>query len=366
MPWKIAVVGCGKIADGHVEEIRKLPAAEIVAACDVEPLMAEQLATRYAIPKYFADFGEMLASARPDVVHITTPPAFHTTLGIQALDAGCHIFVEKPLALNAEDGARLIQHAIRANRKLGINYWYNFEDVALSLRDLIANGTLGDPVHVESHFGYNLGGEFGQALLNDQNHWVNRLPGKLFHNVLDHILNKISPFIVESDPSIQASGYRRRPAIGSPSDAVFDELRVVLRSSSGVSAYATFSAHAKPTGHLLRVYGTRNTVEVDFNLRTLMFAGEQKFPSALGRLFPPFVQSWRWCREGTRNAGSFRRYRFGYFAGMRELISRFYRSIAEDSPPPIDYDEILRVSLWMDRIFEQVRQQQEQEAEHGR
>lgn len=365
MPLKIAVVGCGKIADGHVEEIQKLPCATVTAVCDVESLMAEQLAVRYGIPRHFSDFGRMLASTDLDVVHITTPPAFHTPLGIQAMDAGCHVFVEKPLGLTAEDGGRLISHAIRTNRKLSINYWPNFEPAALALRQLIAEGGIGDPVHVESTLGYNLGGDFGQALLNDPNHWVNRLPGKLFHNILDHILNKVSLFIPETVPEINAFGYRRRPAIGSVSDAVFDELRVVLRSSTGVSAFATFSAHAMPTAHMLRVYGTKDTVEVDYNLRTMMLAGQQQFPSALGRLFPPFVQSGRWFRAGVRNIGAFRRSEFGYFAGMRELISRFYRSILENGPLPIDYDEILRVSLWMDRVFAQVRQTERVEVAAG-
>lgn len=361
MPLNIAVVGCGKIADAHVEEIQKLSTARIAAVCDIEPLMAEQLATRYEIPQHFSNFEQMLASTPLDVVHITTPPAFHTRLGMQAMDAGCHVYVEKPLALNADEGARLVRHAIHRQRKLAINYWCNFEPQALMLRKLVEDGALGDPVHIESHLGYTLSGDFGQALLNDGNHWVNRLPGKLFHNTLDHILNKISPFIPETDVAIEADGYRRRPATGTVSDNIFDELRVRLRSPNGVSACATFSAHAKPVGHLLRVYGTRNTVEVDYNLRTVMFAGEQKYPSALGRLFPPFVQSWRWFRSAAANVGAFRRYEFGYFAGMRELISRFYISILEDTPPPIDYDEILRVSEWMDRIFAQVPQGEAQE-----
>ena len=51
-PLKVAIVGCGRIADGHMEQIRRLPGlARVVAACDREPLMAEQLATRFRIDK---------------------------------------------------------------------------------------------------------------------------------------------------------------------------------------------------------------------------------------------------------------------------------------------------------------------------
>ena len=60
MALKIALVGCGKIADAHVEEIRKQPAAVLAAVCDREKLMAEQLAVRYAVPAHYDDLDAML------------------------------------------------------------------------------------------------------------------------------------------------------------------------------------------------------------------------------------------------------------------------------------------------------------------
>lgn len=71
---KAAIVGCGKMADQHALQIRKICSATLVAACDAEPIMAKQLAERFDIPAWFTDIDEMLASARPDVVHVTTPP----------------------------------------------------------------------------------------------------------------------------------------------------------------------------------------------------------------------------------------------------------------------------------------------------
>ena len=65
MGLKVAIIGCGKIADAHVEEARKIPGVEVVAVCDQEPIMAEQLAVRYAIPRWFADSAEMLAAVSP-------------------------------------------------------------------------------------------------------------------------------------------------------------------------------------------------------------------------------------------------------------------------------------------------------------
>ena len=71
---KIGLVGCGKIADAHAGEIQKIAAAELVAVCDLERLMAEQLAVRFDIPRYYDDFATLLAEEKPDVVHITVAP----------------------------------------------------------------------------------------------------------------------------------------------------------------------------------------------------------------------------------------------------------------------------------------------------
>ena len=60
MGLKIAIAGCGKIADAHVEEIRKNHTVKLVAVCDLEPIMAEQLAVRYAIPRWYNDVAAML------------------------------------------------------------------------------------------------------------------------------------------------------------------------------------------------------------------------------------------------------------------------------------------------------------------
>jgi predicted dehydrogenase len=128
MTLKIALVGCGKIADGHVEEIQKLPTrARVVAVCDREILMAEQMATRYRIPAYYDSYPQMLERERPDVVHITTPPQSHLPLSRLALDAGCHIYVEKPLALNHSDAKALIGAVASSGRKMTIGYTYLFD-----------------------------------------------------------------------------------------------------------------------------------------------------------------------------------------------------------------------------------------------
>src|SRR4030095_10730183 len=108
---KIAIVGCGKVADQHVQAIHRIPDCEIVALCDREPLMAKQLGERRGITVCFSDASEMLQSVRPDVVHITTPPQRHCSLAAECLSAGSHVYVEKPFTITAGEAESLIQLA---------------------------------------------------------------------------------------------------------------------------------------------------------------------------------------------------------------------------------------------------------------
>jgi predicted dehydrogenase len=349
----IGIVGCGKIADGHVEEIQKLGCARVLAVCDLEPILAEQLAVRYSVPHQYTDFDRMLSDHRLDVIHIATPPHSHLALAQKAAGAGCHVFLEKPLALNAAVGQSLIDSVRRCDRKMTINYWYNFEAPALALKEFVEAGKLGEPVHIESYYGYDLAGGFGHALLCDDRHWVHQLPGKLFQNIIDHAINKITPFLPDGPLEIIARAYRRRPPKDDRTDGVLDELRVMI-FAGGISAYITFSSHARPVGHFMRVYGTKNTAHIDFALRTMSVEEKQNVPSALGRLLPPFRSTWQSLRQATHNARDFAGSRFQFFAGMSQLLSHFYESILHDTPVPIPYPEILRVSHIMDEISAQV------------
>jgi len=353
MTLNIGIVGCGKIADGHMEEIRKLPCARVVAVCDLEPILAEQLALRFSVPQWYTDFDRMLSEHRLDVIHIATPPDSHLALARKSAQAGCHVFLEKPLAMNAKDGRRLIEVVQQNNRKMTINYWYNFEAPALALKEFVARGELGEPVHIESFYGYDLGDGFGQALVLDERHWVHRLPGKLFQNNLDHAINKITPFLPDKTLEIIARAYRRRESNGDTTDGVLDELRVMILGGR-VSAHVTFCSHARPAGHFMRVYGTKNTAHVDFAFRSMLVEGKQTVPSALGRLLPPFMSSWHSVRQATHNVREFAGSRFHYFAGLNRLLSLFYESILHDKQVPIAYPEITRVSEIMDEISAQV------------
>ena len=350
---RVGIVGCGKIADGHVEQVRATGRGEVVAVCDREPLMAEQLATRMNVPARYDDFERMLAEMRLDVVHIATPPAGHVALASMAMDAGCHAFIEKPFAPTAAEAGRIVEKARATGKRISVNYLYNYEPPGLELQDLLAKGALGEIVHLDTAYGYNLAGDYGLAVMTDPQHWVHALPGKLFHNVLDHVLAKLVAHLGD-EFTVQVEAFRRRPASGNAIiDAMADELRFLIRSGD-VTASGVVSAHARPVAQTLKVYGTRDSVELDYAARTLVQSAQQTQPSAAGRLFPPWVQARRYKRNFWRNVGLFRRHEFHYFQCMRILLGRFYDAVEHGAPDPIPPGEILRVCRLIDRIVDEM------------
>ncbi len=182
---KIAIIGCGKIADQHVLAIRRIPECGIVAVCDQELLMAKQLAERFGISDCFCDVPKMLQAASPDVVHITTPPQSHFALAKQCLESGSHVYLEKPFTITAREAESLIRLAENRRLKLTSGHNLQFTLEMLEMRRLVEQGFLGGkPVHLESHFSYSLEDTaYVGPLLGNRNHWVRQLPGQLFQNV---------------------------------------------------------------------------------------------------------------------------------------------------------------------------------------
>ncbi|TMQ31229.1 MAG: Gfo/Idh/MocA family oxidoreductase, partial [Nitrospirae bacterium] len=226
---KVAIVGCGKIADAHASQIQSVKGCEIVGVCDKEPLMARQLYERFPVKRYFGDLTELLSVARPDVVHITTPPDSHFDIARFCLEQGCHVYVEKPVTLYAEEAQILLALANEKGLKLTVGHDDQFSHVARRMRTLVQSGYLGGaPVHMESYYCYELGYGYARALLGDKQHWVRRLPGRLLHNIISHGIARIAEFLTTDAPQVIAYGFVSPFLKKIGERDIVDELRVII------------------------------------------------------------------------------------------------------------------------------------------
>jgi len=127
----------------HISGFRQA-GAEVVAIADVNREAAEKCAAKNGIPKVFADVAEMLRSTPSlDAVSVIVPNKFHAPLSIQALEAGKHVFCEKPPAINAELAARMKDAAERAKKTLMFNFNNRARPESYAMREYLADGSVG-------------------------------------------------------------------------------------------------------------------------------------------------------------------------------------------------------------------------------
>jgi len=359
---KVAIVGCGKIADAHASEIQRIKGCEIVAACDREPLMARQLYERFPVRRYFSDLSELLSEARPDVVHITTPPDSHFGIAKRCLESGSHVYLEKPFTLYEDEARRLIALADEKGMKITAGHDDQFGHAARRMRTLIHTGFLGGrPVHVESHYCYELGRSgYAGALLGDKRHWVRRLPGKLLQNIISHGIARIAEHLTGESPQVIAYGFTSPYLKSMGEGEIIDELRVIIAEKEGATAYFTFSSQMRPSLHQFRIFGPKNGLALDHDQETVIKLRGTRFPSYAERFVPPVVFAKQYLGNLITNVRTFLARDFHMKSGMKYLIESFYRSITDGTPVPIPYREILLTARIMDLIFGQLDVHQRQ------
>lgn len=360
---KVGVIGCGKIADNHATQIRRIPNSAILAVCDNEPLMAKQMAERFNIGKHFANVQEMLASEELDVIHITTPPQSHYLLAKQCLQAGCNVYVEKPFTLYTSEAEELIKIADEKDLKLTAGHNAQFTPVMIKMRELVKNDYLGgNPVHIESHYCYDFGDEsFAKALLLDSDHWIRTLPGSLLQNIISHGISKIAEFLSGDGPTIIAHGFTSNFLKNLGEHDIIDEVRVIIRDENSTTAYFTFSSQIKPVPHQLRLYGKKNSLIVDDDHQILIRINDKDYKSYLRYFIPPFQYARQYVGNFTGNFKKFikRDFHLPNDSALKTLIESFYQAIEGKIPLPLSYREILLTSKIMDAIFDQIKKKPE-------
>ena len=351
---RAAVVGCGKIADSHAAQLARLPGAKLVAACDREPLMVEQFCRRFAIEQQYTDVPALLRETRPDVIHITTPPATHYSLAKLSLQHGCHVYLEKPFALRVSHATDLIQMATDMRLKITAGHDDQFTPAARRLREAVKSGYLGgDPLHMECHYGYHLRDGYARALLGDKAHWVRTLPGGLLQNIISHGIARLVEYLPTDAQELQAFAFSSSFLRRRGETQLIDELRVIIRDSD-VTAYFTFSTQIRPSLHEFRIFGPKNALVLDADQQTVIRLRGKTYTSYLEKFVKPAQIASQYWANIRHNARLFMRSEFHMKEGMKWLIEKFYKAIENDDAPPIPYREIVMNVRIMQQIIAQI------------
>ncbi|MDR0537015.1 MAG: Gfo/Idh/MocA family oxidoreductase [Tannerellaceae bacterium] len=138
-----AVVGCGHIGKRHAEMIMRDERSHLSALCDIRP--RSELGIDLQDVPFFGSMAELFQSNLPiDVVNICTPNGLHASMAIQALEAGCHVVVEKPLSLSLADAERVVYVSLKCRRQVFCVMQNRYSPPSAWIKEMVTTGRLGD------------------------------------------------------------------------------------------------------------------------------------------------------------------------------------------------------------------------------
>jgi predicted dehydrogenase len=155
--YKVAVIGAGGIGQDHVASFRLHPRVQVVAVADVNRERGQELADRFQVPECVADYHDLLARTDIDVVSIALPNYLHAPVALDALRAGKHVMLDKPMATNARDGARLAAEAGKRGVLFMVGQNFRFNADTQTARHVVDSGALGDIYHAKTSWSRRAG-----------------------------------------------------------------------------------------------------------------------------------------------------------------------------------------------------------------
>ena len=146
----VAVIGAGAIGVDHIASFQSHPSARVVALAETSPERGADAAKKFGLPEVVRDYRVLLARTDIDVISIALPNYLHAPVALDALRAGKHVVIDKPIATNARDAARLAAEAKKRKRHLLIGQNNRFLPEVQAAKQFIERGVLGDVYHAKT------------------------------------------------------------------------------------------------------------------------------------------------------------------------------------------------------------------------
>ena len=149
---RVGIIGCGMITQrSHAPGFANVPGVAIAALCDpVEDRTAKVREEHAPQAAVFSDYRDMLEAGLVDAVSVATPVFLHCPMTLEALNAGCHVLCEKPMAMSQEQSARMVAAARAAGKVLQINLSRRYDPFYRTVARLIAENRVGEPRHLRA------------------------------------------------------------------------------------------------------------------------------------------------------------------------------------------------------------------------
>ena len=331
MTLRIGFIGGGQMARHHLAAIGRAHVdATVVGVHDGLAACGAEFAALTGSPA-FPSVEALLGDARPDIVHVCTPPGAHFAPARAALCHGAHVYVEKPFALTAADAKSLLDLAQSRGRLVCAGHQLLHDPAFEALMRRAAE--LGTPVHADSQFAFRPVGidpERGSA----------RALARLLTDILPHPLYSLIAVLERLAPPGTAVELCWAHAGAT-------DVQAMLRAGALTGRLAV-SLRARPVASSLTLTGTCGSLSCDF-VRSMVVGAANPGTEALEKILNPIAEG---AQLMTRTCSSVaRRLTSGIsYPGLAELIGAFYRAAAAGGPSPVPAAHLLRVA----EIFEQL------------
>jgi len=146
----IGIVGYGYWGPNLLRNFSEVPGCRVVSVSDLRDARLAQVRSRYPAVKTTSSFDDLIVDPQIDAVVIATPVCTHFDLAMQALRAGKHVLVEKPMAMTSDDAQRLIDEADKRQLVLAVDHTFVYTGAVRKIRELIAEGGIGDLYYYDS------------------------------------------------------------------------------------------------------------------------------------------------------------------------------------------------------------------------
>ena len=259
---KVVIAGCGLIAPKkHIPAyIRLKDKVEIIAVCDLNEDAAKKVVQTFNIKKYYTNFTEMLSCEKPDVVDICTPPQTHARLAVEALQNGCHVILEKPMALSLTDCDSIVATANKYNKKVGVIHNQIFNPALAKANRLLQDGGMGDFLGIQIFLSTPT-----SYMTSIKDHWAHKLPGGVLGETGPHSAYIASGFLENIH---EVSVYSKKLLPEYPW-SVADDFRINLIADNGIGSIVQIYGSNQWAANV-DIFCTRGILKVDLQNKSLI------------------------------------------------------------------------------------------------
>jgi predicted dehydrogenase len=315
-----------------------------VAVCDKNEELAGNVSREFKIDRYYSDFGEMLSQERPDMVDICTAISTHALLAIQAMESGCHVLVEKPIALTTDEADDMIRASVRNGVRLGVVHDMLFALAMMRTKSMVNKGIVGDLVGVEIKQSCP---PQDFSIIADPTHWWHKLPGGVFGDTLPHPIYLAREFLGELEPvAVHAM------KLGHLDHMRFDEVRIILEGKRGIATI--ISSCNLPSLMEIDIFGTRMNLHGNlFNGVVIKYRG--KTDHGKSRVQQRALENLNWSFQILGNTlATGARVVLGKRGGHRILIRKFVESVQNGTELPVTAEDGRQTLRILEKITSQM------------